>query len=156
MSDKRLVIKRVIMCSMTAFMVGFIFINSALPADVSSQESGSITELINSLLSRVGIGLALSEHLVRKFAHFIEYFVLGTLLFYTVRSFNLRRTKSVFVVPLIGFLVASVDETIQLFSFGRSAQVSDVLLDFIGVFSAVILFSITSYLLTKKDKDVSN
>ena len=39
-------------------------------------------------------------------------------------------------------LVASVDETIQLFVSGRSGQVSDVVLDFVGVLCGSVLLLI--------------
>ena len=59
----------------------FIYFNSMTPAVISSQESGFVLELVQGLLDSMGIGaLWLTEHIIRKCAHFCEYTVLGILL----------------------------------------------------------------------------
>lgn len=50
-----------------AAYIAVIFIHSAMPADLSSEESGRITELL------LRLHLPVSEYLVRKSAHFLEY-----------------------------------------------------------------------------------
>lgn len=73
-------------------------------------------------------------------AHFTEYFVLGVLLSATVRE---TRCKRHILLPWgIGTIVAACDETIQLFSNGRSGQISDVILDSAGVVCGCILFTV--------------
>ena len=157
MTAKKLYLKRTLLCVITFLLVCFIFINSALPADTSSKGSMSVTDILNSFLSFLRISLVLSENFVRKLAHFVEYFTLGAFMFSAFRSFDVRKTYCVFLVPLIGFLVASVDETIQLFSYGRSGQISDVLLDFTGVTIAVLISAVLKNIFTKKkDKEVLN
>ena len=156
LTSKKLLVKRIVLCFLSLFMIGFIFFNSSLDADASSEGSMSITQMMNSFFSSLNINLVLSENFIRKLAHFAEYFVLGSLMYFTVRSFDVRRRVCAFLVPLIGFAVASVDETIQLFSYGRSGQFTDVLLDFIGVIIAVFVLSVLSNILTKKDKEVLN
>lgn len=142
---------------MTALMIAFIFINSSLDADTSSRESMGVLEFINNILSSLEIDLILSENFVRKCAHFAEYFVLGTLLYYTVGSFTEIQVKKLVASLAVGLLTACVDETIQLFSLGRSGQFSDVLLDFFGVCTAVLLFyCITKWVSKIKDKEVLN
>ena len=42
-------------------------------------------------------------------------------------------------VLILGFLIASIDESIQLFSPGRSSQISDVLLDTFGVWAGAVV-----------------
>ena len=142
---------------MTALMIAFIFINSSLDADTSSRESMGVLEFINNILSSLEIDLILSENFVRKCAHFAEYFVLGTLLYYTVGSFTEIQVKKLVASLAVGLLTACIDETIQLFSLGRSGQFSDVLLDFFGVCTAVLLFyCITKWVSKIKDKEVLN
>ena len=48
-----------------------------------------------------------------------------------------------------GLLTALTDETLQLFSPGRSAHVTDVWIDFAGCVSGVMLILILKYLLSK-------
>ncbi|MBQ7133688.1 MAG: VanZ family protein [Ruminococcus sp.] len=137
-------------------MIAFIFINSALDADTSSKESMGVLQFINNIFSTLNINLTLSENFVRKCAHFVEYFVLGTLLFFTARAFADLQIRKLFVPLCVGFLTACVDETIQLFSFGRSGQFTDVLLDFFGVCTAVFIFYIFTKYSKRKDKEVLN
>ena len=154
MTCKKQLVKRVILSAVTLFMIAFIFANSATDADSSSQSSTSVMELLNGILKFCHINIALSENFVRKLAHFVEYFVLGTSMFFTARSFDLRKTYCVFTVPLIGFVVASIDETIQRFFSGRSCQFSDVMLDFVGVTVAVFVMTALLYMINKKDRGI--
>lgn len=150
------VLKRSILCTLTALMIAFIFINSALDAETSSKESMGVLELLNSILSSLNIDLILSENFVRKSAHFAEYFVLGALLYFTVVSFTKKQIKKLVAPLAVGLLTACVDETIQLFSLGRSGQLSDVLLDFFGICTAVFMFYIFTKYAKRKDKEVLN
>ena len=154
MTCKKQLVKRVILSAVTLFMIAFIFANSATDADSSSQSSTSVMELLNGILKFCHINIALSENFVRKLAHFVEYFVLGTSMFFTARSFNLHKTYCVFTVPLTGFVVASIDETIQRFFSGRSCQFSDVMLDFLGVTVAVFIMTAFLYIINKKDRGI--
>lgn len=75
--------------------------------------------------------LWLTEHIIRKTAHFAEYAVLGGL---TARAYGLygrHRICNRDALMLI-FMVPFVDETIQIFVAGRSGQISDVWLDMSG------------------------
>ena len=154
MTCKKQLVKRVILSAVTLFMIAFIFANSATDADSSSQSSTSIMDLLNGILNFCHINITLNENFVRKLAHFVEYFVLGTSMFFTARSFDLRKTYCVFTVPLIGFVVASIDETIQRFFSGRSCQFSDVMLDFVGVTVAVFIMTAFLYIINKKDRGI--
>ena len=72
-----------------------------------------------------------TEHLVRKLAHFCEFFILGIELQLFFSLLNSR--KSAFLLALShGLFTALVDETIQIFS-GRGPMIQDVWLDFSGV-----------------------
>ncbi len=108
----------------------FIFGRSLKTADLSDRESAWFLLVFQRLLPWVTI------HMVRKLAHFGEYFLLGTLLYFTVRSF-----KGPMPLPpaLAGLLVAACDEAIQLGVPGRSGQITDVLLDECGVLCACVL-----------------
>ena len=53
-----------------------------------------------------------------------------------------RGTLAHVIGPGFCLLVASVDETIQLFVSGRSGQVSDVVLDFVGALCGITLLLI--------------
>ena len=85
------------------------------------------------------------SYFARKAAHFIEYLILGVLLFLMFRTFNVslwnRGIYSLFVV----LLCAVLDEYFQSFVF-RTSSVNDVMLDFCGGLLGVgVLLGVTRY-----------
>ena len=121
--------------------IAFIFSNSMKIASVSSVSSGRVLQLLQAVLRRLGMpGLAqrLTMHLVRKLAHFCEYTLEGFLLMLCMRVYSRRPLRHITVPMLAGVLTALTDETIQLFSQGRSSQVTDVWLDSAGVLAGIL------------------
>lgn len=110
----------------------FIWGNSLLGKEESAALSGGITAWLRS------IGLPVSDHFVRKTGHFCEFGLLGcelTLLFWLRGGLSLQNLcNSAF--PAL--LAAVTDETIQIFS-GRGSQVQDVVLDFAGAVTGILL-----------------
>ena len=76
------------------------------------------------------------QTVVRKGAHFSEYALLGFLLRLLGESHAWRARG--WIAWGGGTLYAAVDELHQLFSDGRSAQATDVLIDSAGVLSGVL------------------
>ena len=108
----------------------FIWGNSLLDREYSSEESGLAVRILEKIFGEGKV----SEHAVRKIAHFTEFAVLGAELMGLFCRYPLSVTH--------GLFAALADESIQLFS-GRSAEVKDVLLDFSGVlFGALIVMLI--------------
>ena len=112
----------------------FIFANSMQVAEESAGRSGRALELIDGVLGTVGISWRPTEHLIRKAAHFAEYAALGILAITSMRRFGTEGMRHIVIAAVICVLVPVADETIQYFIPGRSAQVSDVLLDCAGAF----------------------
>lgn len=139
LKSHRIIAVRIIFTTLSVLMIIFIFTNSSFNADISSQHSASILNKINNLFDSLNLNIELTETFVRKSAHFVEYFVLGVLLCINVYVFLLQPSSKLLFVPLIGLAVSCVDETIQLFSEGRSCQITDVLLDFFAVCTAFII-----------------
>ena len=130
----------------TLLWVAVIFSFSLQPADTSSQLSLGVGHWLIELLPEAFADklpsmpqeqLEFLHTLLRKAGHFSEYLILGMLSMFTVLQTELRHKKWV----ALGFclLVASVDETIQLFVSGRSGQVSDVVLDCVGALCGIVV-----------------
>ncbi len=68
--------------------------------------------------------------IVRKTAHFTEYFILGILIYFTFKMYSISKVPLYAI--LFCFLYACSDELHQLFSDGRSANILDVLIDTSG------------------------
>ena len=119
----------------------FIFSNSMKVATVSTGASAKVLSLLRRILRHVGLtGAAdhLTMHIVRKMAHFCEYALEGFLLMLCMRVYSRHPIRHISVPMLGGVLTAMTDETIQLFSEGRSSQVTDVWLDSAGVLTGIL------------------
>ena len=122
--------------------IAFIFSNSMAVAAVSEQSSGRVLWLMQAVLRRLGhpaLAERLTMHIVRKLAHFCEYALEGFLLMLCMRVYSRHPLRHITVPMLGGVLTALTDETIQLFSEGRSSQVTDVWLDSAGVLAGILV-----------------
>ncbi len=116
----------------------FIWGNSLKTVAVSSGDSAKALEILGPFLEFfVGKGNA-TDHLVRKLAHFAEYFALGLelALFIAVR----RRVDAQGIANCLfaGLSAAVIDESLQILS-ARGSLVSDVLFDFCGAAAGIAL-----------------
>ncbi len=100
--------------------------HSMMPPAVSCRESGLI---FRPFIPIFGPGLV-SEWLIRRSAHVIEYLILGITL--SVPCLRKGTFGELICVWNLGCLAAFMDETIQIFS-GRTARIEDVWLDLSGV-----------------------
>lgn len=139
--------KQLIWTAVLVLYILFIFSNSLTPGDESSSQSGFVLELAKRCLEAVGLGnIGITEHFIRKLAHFSEYFVLGALIVHVVRGFS-KGMPGLSWVPvwlLTGVMVPLCDETCQLFTKGRSGQISDVWLDISGMICGSLVFMLLS------------
>ena len=103
---------------------------SLAPATESSATSGTVRQFCNALLTEMGIPFQFTSTMVRKIAHFAEFFVLGVLSCATLLAH--RMPLPMLLAAGAAFLVAAVDECIQMFVPGRGPGVLDVLLDTAG------------------------
>lgn len=124
--------KKYVLLSITLLWICFILYMSSKPAVESSAASSQIVDLI---LKWLKLSESLEKSLtfvVRKGAHFTEYFILSALVTTTHGAFIERNYNYSFIL-LMGVLVALGDEFLQGFILGRSSEVRDVLIDFSGV-----------------------
>lgn len=139
----------IVLLAASVLLVCFIFGRSLMPFDVSSAESGSVVDMLGGLLHMIGINEQDASHVVRKAAHFTEFCVLGVLLTLTAWKNGKKNLRPhIFTVLFFCLAVPVCDETIQYFSPGRSPEVADVLLDFSGAFTGVLITSLILKLLS--------
>lgn len=147
-----------------------IFWFSSNNGDRSSLQSGRVSYMVASMVDKT-FGLDMSDmermsfssgisFMVRKTAHFTEYFVLGLLLYMAVGvSFgstldmldaDLRLGKILrlryFLPVVIVFGYAGTDELHQYFVPDRCCSFRDVLIDTAGGLSAVLIIGIVRYI----------
>lgn len=142
---------RIIIFTLTIFMIGFAFVHSSMPASVSSEESQSVLNFLYDFFASIGI--TLTEHIVRKSAHFAEYTAIGMLLASCAYSFDRKKPLRYYSQILAaGLAIPLCDEAIQLNVEGRSGQITDVLLDFSGVLVGAVVMLIIYFLYRKIKK----
>ncbi|MCI8554010.1 MAG: VanZ family protein [Clostridiales bacterium] len=116
--------------------IALIFGQSLLNGTASSSESGAVLRWLRQLFTLWGGDQWITEHMIRKAAHFTEYALLGVLLIQTAGSWGYLRSNP--ALPLFfSLFIPVLDEGLQLLVPGRSGQLSDVLLDFAGALTGM-------------------
>ena len=110
----------------------FIFHNSLQPGVVSEVRSEETTGFLRKILGVLLSRFLEDDHYVRKLAHVFEFAMLGIITMINIRVYNVVIKIRYFLGLILGLLVATIDETIQLFVPGRSGMVTDVVIDFSG------------------------
>ena len=113
----------------------------------SSARSQAVMQLVNSALAKVHLG-PLSEHLIRKLAHFSEFALEGFLLMLCIRVYTKHFVRHMSWPLLGGMTTALMDETIQLHSPNRTSSVVDVWIDMSGVVAG-LLFALIILLIVR-------
>ena len=127
-----------------AVTLGVIWINSMLPRE----ESAAISQGLTAWLRSIGVPIR-DDHLLRKLAHFGEFCLLGcelTLLFWLRSGLSFQNLSN---AAFCALLTAVTDESIQFFS-GRGSMVMDVVLDFSGALTGILLTGLLLRKATKK------
>lgn len=129
--------KRMRLCvALLAAILIFIWGNSLLPGEIS----GAFSRWVGQLLGLSGTGTGGGR--LRKFAHFAEFCALGMCLRWLF-GMLLQSKLRPFLLPLAaGFLVACIDETIQMFVPGRGPGIKDVGIDTAGVAVGIVFITI--------------
>ncbi len=89
--------------------------------------------------------------LLRKVAHFSEFFALSLFLNILLTKINFRRWKITRTVLSVSLFFAVLDELHQVFVIGRTPTVVDVLIDFAGAALAVAVLGHIRNLKKRKD-----
>ncbi len=121
MLKKRLSIFQIVLIVLTVL---FIFSNSMKTSETSANSSEKVTEIIKPPVETIVGEGKVTDHLVRKLAHFTEFALLGVQLALYFKKLSL--------FPLFSsLLIAVTDETIQIF-YDRGSQVADIWIDYAG------------------------
>jgi VanZ family protein len=144
---KRRVLSTVLICLGIA-TVAFIWGNSMLGSKASSNVSNSVLDALEPIIRRFGI-VSENDLLLRKLAHFTEFAALGAELLFLAAVNRKSGFQTASNCAFASLLVALTDETIQLIS-GRNSQVLDVLLDFSGALTGILIAWLIYRLIKKR------
>ena len=142
-----LILFRVVFTAALIACIMFIFRNSLENGAQSSARSQAVMQLVNSALAKVHLG-PVSEHLIRKLAHFSEFALEGFLLMLCIRVYTKHFVRHMSWPLLGGMTTALMDETIQLHSLNRTSSVVDVWIDMSGVVAG-LLFALIILLIVR-------
>ena len=92
------------------------------------------------------------EHLLRKMAHFTIYMILGILVMSFINLFRFKKSEKIAITILAGLGYAAFDELHQSFVPGRTALLTDVMIDTIGVTIGCLIVLVIISLIRKKRK----
>lgn len=131
---------------LTFIWVAIIFLFSLQPAETSERISTGLGQKLMEMCfpNMSEEGWEILHFLIRKAGHFTEFLILG--IFSTLTTLQTKIRWKKWIRVLFCVLVATMDETIQLFVDGRSGQVSDVILDSSGALVGIVIMSLTNAL----------
>ena len=136
----------VVLFALVIATLGFIWGHSLVPETDSAAESGRIYSLLEPVFKAIFGEGAITEALLRKFAHITEFFVLGLEFSLILLSFKRYSIKTFFVSVALGLSVGFIDETLQAI-VGRGALITDVWIDGGGFLGSSLIFLATYYII---------
>ena len=119
---------------LSALWMAVIFIMSAMPGDVSGEQSGTIVRILLWLFPGAREAIPMLEFLVRKAAHMTEYGVLFLLYRWALSLGGVRRAGIAALVMTVCY--AATDEFHQMFTPDRGPSPVDVMIDGCGALIA--------------------
>lgn len=137
---KKTQIRFLIFAILAVLVLAFIFTNSMKTGEESNDISSGVMETILKIIDPQGRLNRYYFHIfVRKAAHFIEFFTFGVCLCGMSLSV-LDETHRLYaaLTMFVALFAAVIDEFIQSFT-SRSSSARDVLLDFAGAFTGVLV-----------------
>lgn len=156
--------KIIISLLLVIIWIGFIYFMSERNGDKSSNDSMQVTRFIVSAYDKImhsdkeTIAYHQNEEylkrvngVIRKLAHFFEYFVLSCLMLNFLVVLNKFRMLYINIYNLLFcFLISCLDELHQTFVNGRAGTVKDILIDSGGVMFGLIIFWLIYRLICNK------
>ena len=92
--------------------------------------------------------------IMRKIAHYTIYLVGGILIIFFISTIVKSEGRGVLYSTLIGLIYAITDEIHQMFMDGRTAKVTDVYIDTLGVITGIVIYiTIKKIIYCIKSKD---
>lgn len=138
--------KRWILYIVLCLIVFFIWDNSLQNGGTSDGFSLIFAKWIAPIANKLGFygNIWALNRIIRKLAHLTEFTILGGVLYVVLRRYIEYGTVVKTIV--VGIVIASLDEFIQLFSLRRSSQLSDVLIDTVGIIIGISVVKLTYYI----------
>ncbi len=123
-----------------------IFFFSAQEGETSKAQTKEVLSLVKiEKVTKSSGALSTEAVVVRKTAHFLEYFILGVFVYRAISSHTNNSNKNLWISFIICFLYAISDEVHQMFIPGRDPTIQDICLDALSSFCALAVLSWISH-----------
>lgn len=150
--------KNIIRIILLILLIGtfFIIFNfSNQNGEKSSGISRKITEIITEKILKLSDNNKMQimdrmEIIIRKTAHFSIYTIVGILLMGFMSTYKIDEMKRIYISTVIGIFYATSDEIHQAFVPDRSAQLTDVIIDTMGVVLGIFLILLAMEIVSRK------
>ena len=127
--------------------MALIFAFSSQPSGETNHLSIGVSQILlkNQAAASLGVdgsetAVALFNIIIRHFAHFFLFFVLGVLMLNALKRLKLREHNRIWISAAICFAYAVSDEIHQLFVPGRFSSIKDVLIDTAGAILGIAVY----------------
>lgn len=129
--------------------MGIIFYLSSRTAVQSSAQSSVVVDFLSKIL-----GKGVTDFIVRKSAHFLEF--AGLCFLYCIALYKSNKRNLLLYAVLLTSAYAGFDEIHQLFVAGRSCELRDWAIDTLGAAAGaigyIVLFKVSESIKSKKRK----
>ncbi len=137
--------KKIFLWILVIAWMGLIFYFSAQNAQKSTIQSRGLinkTNLIDHNTTEIEKEVKISklDTIIRKIAHAGVFLVLGVLVCFLLKEYTIDIRKILVFSFIICILYACSDEFHQLYVYGRSGEIKDVLIDSFGLCIGLLIF----------------
>ena len=134
----------IVMILLTSMVIfGFSNQNAEESSGISMRITKFITSRIESIREKEQSEREIIENkiesVIRKIAHYTIYTFLGFLIMSFVSTYKLKELDRISISLISGVVYATTDEIHQIFILGRSGQITDVMLDSLGVLTGIFV-----------------
>src|SRR5574344_2071066 len=135
------IIYTILLIATFIMIFGFSNQNSTISGGMSKRIITKIADILPISAEKKENVIVNGEVVLRKMAHFSIYATVGLWSILLLNTFNIKDKNKIMICILIGMIYACSDEFHQSFISGRSAQITDVILETIGTsFGTLFVF----------------
>ena len=155
-------LKNIIRIILEILLIGTFFIIFGF-SNQNGEESSGVSRKVTEFIAEKIINVPDNEKQetienmegnVRKLAHFSIYTMVGLLLMGIVSTYSVEEMKQIYISIVIGMIYATTDEIHQSFIPDRSAQLTDVMIDTMGVILGILIVMLVIKVLIKKEHKI--
>ena len=147
-SEKTATVKKIIIV-LIVISIAVAWVHSAMPVPISQSESGFFLDFLKPVFRVFIPDEAITDHLVRKMAHFSEYGLMGIEMMAFLAVSDKLKPRFYVNTFFSGLSIAVIDETIQIFS-GRGPLISDLWIDMGGFVTGGLIAGLVIFLIRRK------